>query len=60
MRLIPLYFILSMFLTMLIIYIFTPDPQVIIKYPSPNDNSSCTYIDDKGVCYKYHRKELKI
>lgn len=60
MKLIPLYFILSMFITMMIIYIFSPNPQALIKYPTPTENFSCTYIDDKGICYKYQRKEIKI
>jgi hypothetical protein len=37
-----------------IIYAFSPQPQVILKYP----NDKNVYIDDKNVCYKYIKKYL--
>lgn len=58
MKIIPLYFITSMFLTMFILYLIYPQPDVIIKHPSPEQEVSDVYVDDNGVCYRYHRKEI--
>jgi hypothetical protein len=59
MKIIPEYFIISAFLTMLILYFLSPESEVIIKYPSPEDQKSCVYIDDANVCYKYHREIIE-
>ena len=37
-----------------IIYIMSPKPQVIIKYP----NESNIYIDENNVCYKYKKNYI--
>ncbi len=58
MKFIPKYFLLSMLITVLILYLFYPDPRIIIKYPNPHDKISLTYIDDTGKKYKYHRIDL--
>lgn len=60
MQLIPIYFISAMFITMLILYIMYPNPDVIVKHPSPEEEVSEVYVDDKGVCYRYHRREVDI
>ena len=59
MRIVPLYFIVSVFLTMLVLYIIHPKPRVILKEPSIDREISDTYIDKNKVCYRYHRKEVK-
>ncbi len=59
MKIVPEYFIISAFLTMMILYMFTSSSEVILKTPSPNDEKSCVYIDDNNVCYRYHREEIK-
>lgn len=53
----PMYFITTVFITMFILYIMYPEPDIIIKYPSPKEAVSDVYIDDNDVCYKYHRQE---
>ena len=58
MKLIPGYFIGAMLLTMLVLYIMYPEPNVIIKHPSPEEKVSDVYVDDNNVCYRYHRKEV--
>jgi hypothetical protein len=60
MKLIPSYFIISMFITMLILYLICPEPEVIVKYPNPANEVSDIYIDDNGVCYRYHRKDANV
>ena len=59
MKIIPLYLITSIFVTMLVLYIIHPDPIVIVKHPSPLDEISDVYIDDNDVCYRYYREEYK-
>ena len=58
MEIILLYFIIGMFVTMLILYFTGPEPQIIIRYPKITEDISDTYIDNKGVCYKYHKIEI--
>jgi len=58
MKIIPSYFLITVFLTMLILYLMYPDPQVVIKYPNPNDSVSDVYVDENDVCYRYYRKEI--
>jgi hypothetical protein len=60
MKIIPIYFVVSIFLTMLILYILYPQPDVIVKHPSPEQDISDVYVDDNGVCYRYHRKEITL
>lgn len=60
MKLIPIYFISAMFLTMFILYLLYPEPDIIVKHPSPENDISDVYVDDNGVCYRYHRKEINL
>lgn len=53
------YFVMSMFITIFILFIFDSEPKIIVKHPSPNDEISDLYVDDRGVHYRYHRKEIK-
>jgi hypothetical protein len=59
MKIIAIYFITSVFITMLILYIIQPEPLIIVKYPSPLEEVSDVYIDDNDVCYRYYREEYK-
>jgi len=58
-KIIPFYFVLSMFISFLILYIISPAPQVVIKNPSVNNDISDLYVDDSGVCYRYKRQKIK-
>ena len=53
------YFLLSLILTFLILYICNPDPQVILKYPKYTEKMSDLYVDENNVCYRYETKEIK-
>lgn len=55
-----MYFISAMFITMFILYLMYPEPEVMIKHPSPEQDVSDVYVDDNDVCYRYHRKEIKL
>ena len=46
--------IISIMLGIGIIYIYSPKPEVIIKYP----NEKNIYIDNNNVCYKYKKNYL--
>jgi hypothetical protein len=39
-------------------YLIAPKPEIILKYPTVKDKISGMYVDDKGVCYRYHTKEI--
>ena len=52
------YFLVAMFLTIFVLYVFSPKPEVIVKYPDIKEEISNVYVDDKGVCYRYHRVEV--
>lgn len=52
------YFLISLFIGILCVYLFSIQPQVIMKYPTPN-NLDTIYKDKNDVCYKYNSKEVK-
>jgi hypothetical protein len=53
-----IYFIISSVITFIIMYLIAPKPEIILKYPTVKDKISGMYVDDKGVCYRYHTKEI--
>ena len=59
MYIIPLYFFISFCIGMFFVYISTPKPKVIIKYPTPENAGKVIYKDNSGVCYKYVANEVK-
>lgn len=60
MKLIPKYFVTTIFVTLIILYLICPDPEIIVKYPSPENETSDIYVDDNNLCYKYVRKETEL
>ena len=54
----PLYFFVSLSIGLLITYIYTPIPDIIYQYPTP-ENTDLTYIDKSNMCYKYEASEVK-
>lgn len=53
----PLAFFISFAIGIFIVYISTPDPKIIIKYPSPSGTN--IYKDNADMCYKYLANEVK-
>ena len=53
------YFLMSFFLTYLLIYMIYPKPKVILKYPSLDQEISDLYIDNNNTCYRYHKTQIK-
>ncbi|AVL94906.1 hypothetical protein ma520 [Moumouvirus australiensis] len=52
------FIILGLFLGFFIIYVTTPPPKVVFKYPTIDNIQSTTYVDNNGNCYKYYAKEI--
>ncbi len=55
----PLYFFIAFAVGMLVVYITTPVPEVIYKYPTQENVGKVIYQDDVGNCYKYYSEEIK-
>jgi hypothetical protein len=56
---IPKYFFISFALSMIITYFITPAPEIIIKYPTPENAGKVIYKDDGDVCYKYRAEQVE-
>ena len=48
-------FLLSLFIGICFVYILSPIPEIIIKYPSLNNSNKIIY-NDKATCYKLKPK----
>jgi len=48
-----LVFFISLCIGLFLCYITAPVPKIIIKYPTPDNSSLLTYIDEASNCYKY-------
>lgn len=55
MKIEPTYFLLSMFVTLFILYIYAPEPQIMVKYPNLKKDTSDVYVDDRGTRYIYRK-----
>tara|TARA_B000000557_G_scaffold209710_1_gene175579 strand:+ start:167 stop:397 length:231 start_codon:yes stop_codon:yes gene_type:complete len=54
----PFYFFMALGLGMLFVYIFSPQLEVVYKYPTPENANKITYIDKAQVCYKYKQEQV--
>lgn len=54
----PFYFFIAFSLGMLIVYLSTPTPEVILKFPSPYNAGKVIYRDKANSCYKYHADDV--
>jgi hypothetical protein len=52
-KIIPIYFIISLAIGILLVYLYQPNPKIIYKYPTPNKAKDITYQDKKDSCFKY-------
>ena len=55
----PIYFIIAFSIGIFISYIFAPEPQIVIQYPTPENAGKIIYQDDAGVCYKYRKVDVQ-
>lgn len=56
-KIIPLYFLVSLFVGLFFTYTLTPTPDVIIKYPTPEDVDTI-YRDDVDNCFRFISNEV--
>ena len=54
----PLAFVISLCIGLLFCYIFNPTPELIIKYPTPENVHDMVYEDDADNCYKFTSEEV--
>ena len=52
-----MYFLISFCVGMFIVYISTPLPEIIIKYPNPMNSGKIIYKDLSDMCYVYDKRE---
>ena len=52
-------FIIAFAVGILYVYISTPKPKMIIKYPTPYNVDKIVYKNENDVCYKYQVEEIK-
>lgn len=55
----PIYFFISLCIGLFLNYIFTPRPEIIYKYPTPQNVHATIYQDMTDNCYKYKAKEVQ-
>lgn len=52
-------FFIAFALGIFYVYISSPKPRIIIKYPTPYNVNKTLYKTDEGICYKYQAEEVK-
>jgi hypothetical protein len=54
----PVPFIIAFSIGIVFVYLFTGRPEVIIKYPTPENSNELVFKDDVHNCYKFHTQEV--
>ena len=52
------YFLISLCTGIFFVYILSHQPQVIMRFPTPENEDILTFKDKNDVCYKYKSKEI--
>ena len=52
-------FFISLCVGLFFVYIFSKQPEIILKYPTPETEDKLIYQDKNDVCYKYKSREVK-
>ena len=55
----PYYFVLGLLFGLFYTYLNSTDPEVIYKYPNPDNVGKIIYQDKSGVCYKYRMESTE-
>lgn len=55
----PFYFFLSFAVGLLVCYVTNPKPEIIMKFPSPQNAGHITYKGDNDTCYKYKADKVQ-
>lgn len=53
-----LFFFMSFAIGLLFVYIFTPPPQVVIKFPTPYNSGQVVYKDKNDGCFLYKAEKV--
>ena len=53
----PFWFMISLGVGLLYVYLTTRMPDVVIKYPTPENAGKIVYKDTNDVCYKYRAEK---
>ena len=54
-----LFIIIGFLIGLFIIYMTTPLPRIVVKYPTIDNIENTTYVDERGQCYRYFAEEIK-
>lgn len=54
----PLYFFISLFIGLLLTYSTTPPPEIVIKYPTPENAGKIIYKDNANNCFKFLSEQV--
>ncbi len=57
-RLRPLTFFAAFALGLLLTYLMTPAPRLVVKFPSPYNAGHVTYKDDADACFKFNAQRV--
>ena len=52
------WFILSLSIGLLVVYLTIPKPTIILKYPTPENSDEMVFKDDVNNCYKFKTTEV--
>lgn len=52
-------FFIAFALGIFYVYISSPQPRLVIKYPTPYNANKVYYQNDDNMCYKYEAEEVK-
>lgn len=54
----PFFFFVAFAVGMLFVYLSTPPPEVVLKFPSPYNAGKVVYKDKANSCYKYFAEDV--
>ena len=52
-------FFIALCMGLLLVYLLQPEPTIIIKCPTPDNEDKVKYIDKAGNCFKYKSNEVE-
>ena len=52
------YFLISLCIGIFFVYILSYQPQIVMRFPTPDNEDTITFKDKNKVCYKYKSKKV--
>lgn len=59
MKINPFIFLISLGIGLFIVYISQPTPEIVYKYPTPDNVNNTVYKDSAENCFKYKAKQVQ-